>query len=261
MRFRISDEFFSALLIKHGLVPFSELFLERGEGRGVVHVDTATASLGQEDNARASSDQHQPRQKRRGGAVPTSGAAPDLPAPRKSARIAAGPPSTTLSAAGGGRRGPHTSQQGAHTSEPANSTVTAEPPASAATPEPASTTTTTTTTRAVAERRLTAASKLLVTANAALDKLQQKSANADRAVLAGQQSRSQAEAMCQLFNWASDSFEDALAGKTWNQRDLLQKKAGVIAYMFEALYDVLLSPAANVSRSPGFEKMLAGGGQ
>jgi hypothetical protein len=116
------------------------------EGRGVVHVDTATASLGQEDNARASSDQHQPRQKRRGGAVadnPTSGAAPDLPAPRKSARIAAGPPSTTLSAAGGGRRGPHTSQQGAHTSEPANSTVTAEPPASAATPEPASTTTTT----------------------------------------------------------------------------------------------------------------------
>ncbi len=89
-------------------------------------------------------------------------------------------------------------------------TVTAEPPASAATPEPASTTATTTTTRAVAERRLTAASKLLVTANAAL---QQKSANAE---FAGQQSRSQAEAMCQLFNWASDSFEDALAGKTWN---------------------------------------------
>ena len=55
--------------------------------------------------------------------------------------------------------------------------------------------------------------------------------------------------------------EDALAGKTWHQRDLLQKKAWVIAYMFEALYDVLLSPASNVSRSPGFEKMLAGGGQ
>jgi hypothetical protein len=54
---------------------------------------------------------------------------------------------------------------------------------------------------------------LLVTANAALDKRQQKSANADRAVLAGQQSRSQAEAMCQLFNWASDSFEDALASE------------------------------------------------
>ena len=41
----------------------------------------------------------------------------------------------------------------------------------------------------------------------------------------------------------------------------MQKKAGVIAYMLEALYDVLLSPASNVSRSPGFEKMLAGGGQ
>ena len=224
-------------------------------------VGGADASLGQEDNTCASSDQRQPRQKRKGGAVadnPTSG---DLSAPRKSARIVAGPPSTTLSAAGRGRRGPHTSQQGAHASEPASSTVTAEPPASAATPEPARTTTTTTTTRAVAERRLNAASKLLATANAALDKLQQKSAKADRAAFAGQQSRSQAEAMCQLFNWASDSFEDALAGKTWNQRDLLQKKAGVIAYIFEALYDVLLSPAANVSRSPGFEKMLAGGGQ
>ena len=72
-------------------------------------------------------------------------------------RIAAGPPSTTLSAAGRGRRGPHTSQQGAHTSEPANSTVTAEPPASAATPEQGG--------------GRNAASKLLVTANAALDKL------------------------------------------------------------------------------------------
>ncbi len=49
-----------------------------------------------------------------------------------------------------------------------------------------------------------------------------------------------------------------LSTKTWRQRDLLQKKAGVMAYMFEALYDLMLALQVNVSsQEPWF---LPGGG-
>ena len=67
--------------------------------------------------------------------------------------------------------------------------------------------------------------------------------------------------MCRLLDWSQCGFETYLSTKTWRQRDLLQKKAGVIAYMFEALYDLMLALKVNVSRSPGFEALLPGGGQ
>ena len=138
------------------------------------------------------------------------------------------------------------------TPESGSAAAPEEPAAGAAAPEE----TTTTTTRAVANR-LTAAKKLLEKASAKLEKLQQKLTEADAEILASQKSRAQAQAMCQLFDWS----RDVILAKPWNNRDLLQKQAGVIAYMFEAMYDVLLAPAANVSRSPGFEHFLPNGGQ
>ena len=147
------------------------------------------------------------------------------------------------------------------TPEPGSAAAPEEPAAGAAAPEEsaAGTATTTTTTRAVANR-LTAAKKLLEKASAKLEKLQQKLTEADAEILASQKSRAQAQAMCQLFDWSRAGF-DVILAKPWNNRDLLQKQAGVIAYMFEAMYDVLLAPAANVSRSPGFEHFLPNGGQ
>lgn len=143
------------------------------------------------------------------------------------------------------------------TPEPGSAAAPEEPAAGAAAPEEsaAGTATTTTTTRAVANR-LTAAKKLLEKASAKLEKLQQKLTEADAEILASQKSRAQAQAMCQLFDWSRAGF-DVILAKPWNNRDLLQKQAGVIAYMFEAMYDVLLAPAANVSRSPGFEHFSA----
>ena len=99
---------------------------------------------------------------------------------------------------------------------------------SAAAPEETTTTTTTTTTRAVANR-LTAAKKLLEKASAKLEKLQQKLTEADAEILASQKTRAQAQAMCQLFDWSRAGFDVILAN-----RDLLQKQAGVIAYMFDS---------------------------
>ena len=78
---------------------------------------------------------------------------------------------------------------------------------------------------------------------------------------AARSSRSQAESMCRLFDWQQCDFETYLANRDWKGRDQLQKKAGVVAYLIEAKNDILLAKDSNLSRSPGFEGLLPGGGQ
>ena len=67
--------------------------------------------------------------------------------------------------------------------------------------------------------------------------------------------------MCRLFDSQQCDFETYLANRDWKGRDQLQKKAGVVAYLIEAKNDILLAKDSNLSRSPGFEGLLPGGGQ
>ena len=55
--------------------------------------------------------------------------------------------------------------------------------------------------------------------------------------------------MRQLFDWSRAGF-DVILAKPWNNRDLLQKKTGVIAFMFEVMFDVLLTMVPRADTVP-----------
>ena len=105
-----------------------------------------------------------------------------------------------------------------------------------------------------ATKAVTAAQKDLVDVSAELLKLQKK-------IDAAHKATSRGLAVAKLFTWGDGHFDVYLQNKKWGGRDYLQKQLGVVAYMCEMLYDLMIAEGDNVSRSPGCEALLPGGGQ
>ena len=78
---------------------------------------------------------------------------------------------------------------------------------------------------------------------------------------AARSGRSRALAVAKLFTWGDAAFDVYLQTKKWGTRDYLQKQLGVVAYLCELTYDLMIAEADNVSRSPGCEALLSGGGK
>lgn len=107
---------------------------------------------------------------------------------------------------------------------------------------------------AAAKKAVAEAQKDLGDVSAELQKVHDK-------LEAAHNARSRALAVAKLFTWGDDEFDVYLHGKKWGSRDYLQKQLGVVAYLCEMLYDLMIAEADNVSRSPGCEALLSRGGQ
>ena len=54
------------------------------------------------------------------------------------------------------------------------------------------------------------------------------------------------------FEWRPH-VHSALERCPWHQQDMPNKKMNMVAYLLELFYDLCLSPANNISESPGFK--------
>ncbi len=59
-----------------------------------------------------------------------------------------------------------------------------------------------------------------------------------------------------IFSWSKEMLEHVSKVKFAGCSTLAEKQLHMIGYMFELLYDLMISPRDNVSRSPGFETPL-----
>jgi hypothetical protein len=97
--------------------------------------------------------------------------------------------------------------------------------------------------RAVAEAKTAVADaqKDLDTVSAEHQKVQQK-------LEAARSGRSRALAVAKLFTWGDAAFDVYLQTKKWGTRDYLQKQLGVVAYLCELTYDLMIAEADNVTQ-------------